>query len=208
MPSLRMSTFEGFHVAVDDADRVGGGERAEELLEVVPGARHRDPRRAPRPADARAGPVPRDEVGQRAAVDELHRQHERARPLEELVEAHDVGVLQVPERLGFGHEQRAQRVLGPRARLQHLQGERPRRFPPRSPFGAKKSHARQTTPSPFAEARLDDEPAVAELERRAGRNPPGGIVIGCRVWQRGQMRVPAARLEEHWTQFTMGRSRG
>ena len=81
-----------FDVAVDHADAVGGHQRAADLLDEAI-----DPLERPRP-------VAREGVGRRFAAQQPEHQVGAARLAPEVVERHDVGVLEAGHELRLGLE--------------------------------------------------------------------------------------------------------
>ena len=151
-----------------EPEGVHPGERAEELLDVVPRAPERQARECPRAGEARSGDVAGDQPVERVAVDVLHRDGELVGVIDERVEADHIGMRQRAHGLGLVEEEGAELGVGARPRPEDLQrdGERRLRGVKRAgrvedPSAPNDSH------SPFAEAGIDHDAHRAEVDRRA-----------------------------------------
>ena len=111
-PSRSMQDVRGLQVAVEEALAVG----------VMDGRRQlgHEPRRGPGIAG-----IPGALLGEVASVDELHAEEGDAVELVDLVDRHDVGVVEVGGELGFAAEPLPLRGACHRAREDHLERHRP-----------------------------------------------------------------------------------
>ena len=159
------------HVAVHEAERVRARERSEELLEVVPRAREREPgqpRQESSPGQARAGDVAGDHLLEVVAVDVLHRDRELARAIHERMEVNDVRMGERAHGLRFVEEERAKLRPCAGAWGEDLQRDGERRVGAvRCPGGVEEPGSPDDPHPPLADPRVDDDPHVPKVDRRS-----------------------------------------